>query len=57
MPTVSDTAYPRLKSYPMERELEIIHSPTAEERDLAQQFTKGQAAYIRFLICLKPFSA
>ncbi|NEQ33427.1 MAG: hypothetical protein F6K04_20930 [Leptolyngbya sp. SIO4C5] len=57
MPTVSDTAYPRLKSYPMERELEIIHSPTAEERDLAQQFTKGQAAYIGFLICLKPFSA
>lgn len=55
MPTVSDTAYPRLKSHPTERELEIIYTPTAEERDLAQQSTKGQAAYIGFLILLKTF--
>ena len=55
MPTISDTAYPRLKCHPTERELEIIYTPTAEERYLAQQSTKGPALYIGFLILLKTF--
>ncbi len=55
MPTVSDTAYPRLKSHPTERELETIYTPTLEERYLAQHSTKGKAAYVGFLILLKTF--
>ena len=55
MPTVSDTAYPRLKSHPTERELETIYTPTLEERHLAQRSTKGKAAYVGFLILLKTF--
>lgn len=55
MPTVSDTAYPRLKSHPTERELETIYTPTQEERHLAQRSTKGKAAYVGFLILLKTF--
>ena len=55
MPTVSDTAYPRLKANPTERELETIYTPTVEEIQLAQQSTKGKVAYVSFLILLKTF--
>ena len=55
MPTVSDTAYPRLKANPTERELETIYTPTLEEIQLAQQSTKGEVAHVGFLILLKTF--
>ncbi|WP_346294450.1 DUF4158 domain-containing protein [Sphaerothrix gracilis] len=55
MPTVSDTAYPRLKANPTERELESIYTPTTDEIQLAQQSTKGSTARVGFLILLKTF--
>ena len=55
MPSIPDTAYPRLKSYPTERELETIYTPTPGEISLAQQVTKGKVAHLGFLILLKTF--
>ena len=56
MPTVSDTAYPPLKSHPTERELELIYTPTAEKHYLAPQSTKGQGPISSSSFCSKPFS-
>ena len=55
MPTVSDTAYPRLKANPTQQELEAIYTPILEEIQMAQQSTKGKVAHIGFLILLKTF--
>ena len=55
MPSISDTAYPRLKTNPTERELEAIYTPTADEISLSQQTTKGKVAHLGFLVLLKAF--
>jgi hypothetical protein len=55
MPTGSDTAYPRLKANPTERELEAIYTSTTEEIQLARQSTKGEVAHVGFLVLLKTF--
>ena len=55
MPTIHDTAYPRLKSSISEKELNEIYTPTADEFDLAHSLTNSTAMRIGFLILLKTF--
>lgn len=55
VPSVQDTAYPRLKTNLSQKELDAIYTPTVEEQDLAAQFTKGKVATIGFLVLLKVF--
>ncbi len=55
MPTIHDTAYPRLKSSVSERELNEIYTPTADEFDLAHSLTHSTAMRIGFLVLLKTF--
>ena len=55
MPTIHDTAYPRLKSSISEKELNEIYSPTADEFDLAHSLTNSTAMRIGFLVLLKTF--
>ena len=55
MPSIQDTAYPRLKSNITDLELATIYTPTADELALAEQMTKGSAAKLGFLIVLKTF--
>jgi hypothetical protein len=40
VPTVAETAYPRLKNQIREKELTEIYTPTLEELSLASQYTK-----------------
>jgi hypothetical protein len=53
LPTIHDTAYPRLKSSISEKELNEIHTPTADEFDLAHSLTNSTAMRIGFLVLLK----
>ena len=46
MPTIHDTAYPRLKSSISEKELNEIYTPTADEFDLAHSLTNSTAMRI-----------
>ena len=55
MPTIHDTAYPRLKSSISEKELNEIYSPTPEELDLIHSLTRSTAMRIAFLVLLKTF--
>ncbi|NJR52876.1 MAG: DUF4158 domain-containing protein [Leptolyngbyaceae cyanobacterium CSU_1_3] len=56
MPTVQETAYPRLRNNVTSKELAAIYTPTPEELALAQQFTtSGSATRLGFLILLKTF--
>ena len=56
MPSVQDTAYPRLKSNPTLKELTTIYSPTPDELVLAQQVTNsGSPTRLGFLVLLKTF--
>lgn len=55
MPTIHDTAYPRLKSSFSEKELNEIYTPTAEEFDLVHSLTRSTALRIAFLVLLKTF--
>ena len=55
MPTIHDTAYPRLKSSISEKELNEIYTPTADEFDLAHSLTNSTAMRIGFLVLLKTF--
>ena len=55
MPTIHDTAYPRLKSSVSEKELNEIYTPTADEFDLAHSLTRSTAMRIGFLVLLKTF--
>lgn len=55
MPTIHDTAYPRLKSSISEKELNEIYTPTAEEFDLVHSLTRSIAMRIAFLVLLKTF--
>jgi TnpA family transposase len=55
MPTVHETAYPRLKSSVSRRELVNLYTPTQAEVELATRVSKGEAARLAFLILLKTF--
>ena len=55
MPTVHETAYPRLKSNVSRRELIDLYTPTQAEVELATRVSKGEPARLGFLILLKTF--
>ena len=55
MPSVEETAYPRLKSNPSSEALETLYTPTNEEIALAQQTVRGDLPTVSFLILLKTF--
>ncbi len=55
MPTRAETAYPRLKNYVTSRELNEIYTPTQQELNLANQYTKKGVTKLGFLVLLKTF--
>ena len=55
MPSVHETAYPRLKSSLTTQELADIYTPTSVEIEVADKVAKGQTAKLCFLILLKTF--
>ena len=55
MPSVEETAYPRLKSNPSPEALETLYTPTEEEIALAKQTTRGDLPTVSFLVLLKTF--
>ncbi len=55
MPTIQETAYPRLKRSVSARDLAVIYTPTADELALAEQVTRGTVAYLGFLLLFKTF--
>jgi hypothetical protein len=55
MPSVHETAYPRLKNSVTAKELADIYTPTMEEVELAERIAKGRTARLCFLILLKTF--
>ncbi len=55
MPTVHETAYPRLKSNISRRELVDLYTPTKVEVELGGRVSKGDRARLAFLILLKTF--
>jgi hypothetical protein len=54
LPTIHDTAYPRLKSSISEKELNETYTPTADEFDLAHSLTNSKAMRIGFPVLLTP---
>lgn len=55
MPTLQETAYPRLKSVVSARDLTTLYTPTQNELALAEQSTRGEGSHLSFLILLKTF--
>ncbi len=55
MPSLTDTAYPRLKSNPSPEALKTLYTPTQEERMLAQRVTRGEVSRLGFIVLLKTF--
>ena len=55
MPTIQETAYPRLKTHVSARDLAAIYTPNPDELALARQVTRGEIAQLGFLILLKTF--
>jgi hypothetical protein len=55
MPSVQDTAYPRLKNNPTEKDLLTLHTPTTEELELAKRVTLKPVTCLNFLVLLKAF--
>jgi Domain of unknown function (DUF4158) len=55
MPTVHETAYPRLKSSISRRELIDLYTPTQAEVELSGRVSKGEQARLAFVILLKTF--
>jgi len=55
VPTLQETAYPRLKSHVSARDLAAIYTPQPHEIVLAQQVTRGEVACLGFLALLKTF--
>lgn len=55
MPSVHETAYPRLKSSLTEAELGDIFTPTAGELTLSARVARGSSARLAFLVRLKTF--
>src|SRR2546429_6923876 len=55
MPTVHETAYPRLKSTVTDKELAETYAPIPEELAFAEQHTCRETATVGFLVLLKTF--
>ena len=55
MPSIQDTAYPRLKSNPTDKELIRLYTPTTEELELARRVTSKPVTCLCFLVLLKTF--
>ena len=55
MPSVEETAYPRLKSNPSPEALETLYTPTDEELAFAKQTVRGDLPTVSFLVLLKTF--
>lgn len=55
MPSIHDTAYPRLKASVTARDLAEIYTPTRQEQALATPLTHSSTGQIGFLILLKTF--
>lgn len=55
MPSVEETAYPRLKNNPSPQALEDLYTPTDEEIALAKRTARGEIATLGFLVLLKTF--
>ncbi len=55
MPNISDTAYPRFKANPSQKDLERIFAPTAEEKQFAWAHTNDERQTLRLLVWLKVF--
>ncbi len=53
MPSLHETAYPRLKNSPSNKELTELYTPTAEELALSAQVARSTGAKIFFLVLLK----
>ena len=55
MPSASDTAYPRLKANPSQKDLDEIYTPTDYELIFATERTKHPAWRVGLLLMLKTF--
>ena len=55
MPSIEETAYPRLKSNPSLEALETLYTPTDDEIALAKQTARGDLPTVSFLVLLKTF--
>lgn len=55
MPTIQETAYPRLKSALSERDLAEVYTPSPADLELAQRVTRGAPTRLAFLVILKVF--
>jgi hypothetical protein len=55
MPSIHDTAYPRLKAVVTVRDLAEVYTPTPEEQTLATTLTLSVPSQIGFLVVLKTF--
>lgn len=55
MPSIAETAYPRLKNQIRSKELLLIYTPTPQELELSRRHTKGTVAKLGFLVLLKTF--
>lgn len=55
MASIHETAYPRIKHTPTERDLSEVYTPTATELTLAIRSTRGVVARLGFLVTLKTF--
>ena len=55
MPSVHETAYPRLKSHPSPHELAMVYTPTKDEVALAEGAARSELARVGFLVLLKTF--
>ena len=55
MPSIHETAYPRLKGSVTAKELSEIYTPTADELALAGKVARGGNARLCFLLLLKTF--
>ena len=55
MPSIQDTAYPRLKNNPTEKDLLTLYTPTLEELELAKRVTMKPVTCLNFLVLLKAF--
>ena len=55
MPSVHETAYPRLKAAVTVRDLAEVYTPTLEEQTLAATLTPSVTSQVGFLIVLKTF--
>jgi hypothetical protein len=55
MPSLQDTAYPRIKHSVSSKELTTLYTPTPDELALAARVARGRVPQVAFLILLKTF--